>query len=69
VFAGHKVDSELREIDREDKEDPMGKIVYLLNLNTVTSTNRLSEEIFKADSENIDSVEWEQKESNTYMYR
>jgi uncharacterized membrane protein YhiD involved in acid resistance len=69
VFAGHKVDSELREIDREDKEDPMGKIVYTVNLNTVTSTNRLSEEIFKADSENIDSVEWEQKESNTYMYR
>jgi hypothetical protein len=69
VFAAHKVDGELRELDREDKEDPMGKIVYVVNLDTTTSTNRLSEEIFKADSENIDSVEWEQKESNTYMYR
>lgn len=69
VFARHKVDGELRELDREDQEDPMGKIVYVVNLNTPTSTNRLSEEIFKADSENIDSVEWEQKESNTYMYR
>jgi uncharacterized membrane protein YhiD involved in acid resistance len=69
VFGRHKVDSELRELDREDKEDPMGKIVYMVTLNTMISTNRLSEEIFKADSENIDSVEWEQKESNTYMYR
>ena len=69
VFGEHKVDSELRELDREDKEDPMGKIVYLVNLDTSTSTNVLSEEIFKADPENIDSVEWEQKESNTYMYR
>ena len=69
VFAGHKVYSELRELDREDKDDPMGKIVYMVNLNTTVSTNLLSEEIFKADSENIDSVEWEQKESNTYMYR
>ena len=69
VFAAHKVDGELRELDREDKEDPMGKIVYLVNLNTTTNTNRLSEEIFKADRENIDSVEWEQKESTTYIYR
>lgn len=69
VFAGHKVDGELRELDREDKEDPMGKIVYLVNLDTTTSTNRLSEEIFKADPDNIDTVEWDQKESKTYIYR
>lgn len=69
VFGRHKVDSELRELDREDKEDPMGKIVYMVNLNPIVSTNRLSEEIFKADPDNIDSVEWEQKETNTYMYR
>jgi uncharacterized membrane protein YhiD involved in acid resistance len=69
VFGEHKVDSELRELDREDKEDPMGKIVYLVNLDTSTRTNLLSEEIFNADPENIDSIEWDQKESNTYMYR
>jgi Domain of unknown function (DUF4956) len=69
VFAGHRVDGELRELDREDKEDPMGKIVYLVNLDTTTSTNRLSEEIFKADPDNIDTVEWDQKESKTYIYR
>ena len=69
VFAMHKFDTELRELDREDADDPMGTIVYLVNLNTVVSTNRLSEEIFSADKENIDRVEWEQKESNTYMYR
>jgi hypothetical protein len=69
VLGRHKFDAELRELDREDEEDPMGKIVYLVNLNTQVSTNRLSEEIFSADRENIDRVEWEQKESNTYMYR
>jgi uncharacterized membrane protein YhiD involved in acid resistance len=69
VLGRHKFDAELRELDREDEEDPMGKIVYLVNLNTHVSTNRLSEEIFSADRENVDRVEWEQKESNTYMYR
>jgi uncharacterized membrane protein YhiD involved in acid resistance len=69
VFARHKFDSELRELNRQDEDDPMGKIVYLVNLNTIISTSNLSEEILAGDSDNIDSVEWEQKESSTYIYK
>lgn len=69
VFGEHKFDTELRELNRQDERDPMGKIVYLVNLNTVVSTSQLSEEILSADRENIDSVEWDQKESSTYIYR
>ena len=69
VFARHKFDAELRELNRQDEQDPVGKIVYLVNLNTIISTSRLSEEILSSDRENIDSVEWEQKESTTYLYR
>lgn len=69
VFAQHKFDTELRELNRQDEEDPIGKIVYLVNLNTVITTSRLSEEILSADRDNIDSVEWDQKESTTYIYR
>lgn len=69
LFAKHKFDSELRELDREDQDDPLGKIVYLVNLSTNISTSRLSEEILQADAENVDSVEWDQKESSTYIYR
>lgn len=69
VFSRSKLDTELRELDREDAEDPMGKIVYIVNLSTGLSTNRLSEEIFAADAENVDTIEWDQKESRTYVYR
>jgi uncharacterized membrane protein YhiD involved in acid resistance len=69
VFAQHRFDTELRQLNREDADDPMGKIVYLVNLDTTASTNQLSEEILLADKENIDSVEWDQKESKTYIYR
>jgi uncharacterized membrane protein YhiD involved in acid resistance len=69
VFAKHGFDAELREINRPDEDDPMGKIVYLVNLNTVISTSTLSEEILAADKDNIDTVEWEQKESKTYIYK
>jgi uncharacterized membrane protein len=69
LFERHKFDAELRELNRQDEDDPMGKVVYLVNLNTTSSTSELSEEMLAADGENIDSVEWDQKESNTYIYR
>jgi len=69
IFRKHEFDIELRELDREDEEDPLGKIVYLVNMNTDISTDRLSHEIVSADQENIDSVEWSQKESKTYIYK
>jgi len=43
--------------------------VYLVSLDPMISTSKLSEEILHADPDNIDSVEWDQKESKTYLYR
>ena len=67
LFERHGFDYELRHLDREDADEPMGKIVYLVNLDPVVSTSKLSEEILDSDRENIDSVEWDQKESKTYI--
>jgi hypothetical protein len=69
LFARYGFDSELRQLDRQDEEEPMGKIVYLVNLDTKVSTSKLSDEILSADRENIDSVEWDQQESKTYLYK
>jgi len=68
IFERHGFDIELRQFDRPDEEDPFGKIVYLVNLTTKDSTNRLSEEILAADPKNVDRVEWDQKKSSTYIY-
>jgi len=69
LFARHGFDYELRELNREDADEPLGKIVYLVNLDPVSRTGKLSEEILSADRDNIDSVEWVQKESKTYIYK
>jgi uncharacterized membrane protein YhiD involved in acid resistance len=69
IFARYGFDYELRELNREDADEPLGRIVYLVNLDPVSSTSKLSEEILSADRDNIDSVEWDQKESKTYLYR
>lgn len=69
LFTQHKFDAELRELNRQDEEETMGKVVYLVNLSTTISTNKLSEELMAADKENIDAVEWDQKDSQTYIYK
>ena len=69
LFERHGYDYELRQLDREDADEPMGKIVYLVNLDPVIRTSKLSAEILDSDRENIDSVEWDQKESKTYIYK
>lgn len=69
LFERHNFDYELRQLDREDEDEPMGKVVYLVNLDPVVSTSKLSEEILSADRDNVDSVEWEQKDSKTYIYK
>jgi hypothetical protein len=68
IFAHKGFDIELRQLDREDQEEPLGKIVYVVNLNAIARTDELSEQILAADPENIDRVEWEQKKSSTYLY-
>ena len=69
LFARYAFDYELRELNREDADEPLGKIVYLVNLDPVVSTSKLSEEIISGDRDNIDSVEWDQKATKTYIYR
>ena len=69
LFIRHGFDFELLELNRQDADEPMGRIVYLVNLDPVVRTSKLSDEIMSADAENIDGVEWKQKESKTYIYR
>lgn len=68
IFNKQGFRTELRELERECEDDPMGKVTYHVNLSPVTDMDRLSEQIIAADRHNIGSVEWEQKKSLTYNY-
>jgi uncharacterized membrane protein YhiD involved in acid resistance len=50
MFSRHGFDAELRELNRQDEDNPMGKIVYLVNLNSGVNTSELSEELLSADT-------------------
>jgi Domain of unknown function (DUF4956) len=69
IFEKKGITSELRKVDREDPDNPMGKIVYFVNVGGDLSTDKLSEEIFSSDPDNIDAVQWDQKKTSSYIYR
>lgn len=69
IFEKKNITSELRKVDREDPDNPMGKIVYFVNVGGDLSTDKLSEEIFSSDPDNIDAVQWDQKKTSSYIYR
>lgn len=69
ILERHQLTFELRLMDRQDEKDAMGKLVYYVNLPPSASTDKLSEEVFTADLENIDAIRWDQKKSQSYIYR
>jgi uncharacterized membrane protein YhiD involved in acid resistance len=69
VFTRHRLEAELRQLDHQDEDEPLGKAVYLVTLRAGISTDELSEEVLASDPENVDSVEWDQKKSSTYDYQ
>ena len=69
IFKKRRIQAELRKIDLGDADHPLGTILYCISVNPAVSTDYLTEQIFSADTENIDTIEWEQKKSNPDIYR
>jgi uncharacterized membrane protein YhiD involved in acid resistance len=69
VFQEHKLAAELRQLDPPDEQEPLGCIMYSLNMNLTLSTDEISDEIRSLDPNNVDSIEWEMKKDNSYIYQ
>ena len=69
VLEKHSFDSELRLISRPNGDGHIGTLVYSVDVSPAVTTDQLSAEILARDSENVDSIEWEQKKSFSYVYQ
>jgi Domain of unknown function (DUF4956) len=70
IFRRHKFTAELRQIDPPDSDEPVGCVMYSVNMNLSVSTDTISKEIREADPENVEVIEWEQKkDSSSYIYQ
>ena len=68
VLRKHDFSSEIRTLNREDAEDPLGEVVFCIEMSPLISTDVLSDEILSSDSHNIDTIEWsQQKSANAYQ--
>ena len=69
IFQQHNFGSELRALNRDDAKEPLGNIVFHVQISPLISTDKLSEEILSADQDNIDSIEWSQQKNSAYVYQ
>jgi uncharacterized membrane protein YhiD involved in acid resistance len=69
ILRKHDFNSELRTLDREDDDDPLGEIVFWVEMSPMISTDVLSDEILSSDHDNIDTVEWSQQKPAANAYQ
>jgi len=69
IFRKYKVDAEVRELNPQDEEEPIGEIVYYLNLRLNLSTDHLSDRILRLDPNNVEGIQWSQKKGSTDIYQ
>lgn len=69
IFSSFKLEVEVRQFDPPDESNPVGCIMYYLNLPLNLSTDFLNERIFNQDSDNIEGIEWKQKKGSSYIYQ
>ena len=68
IFRRRRLDAEVRELDPPDEKEPVGRIVYYLNLPISLTTDSLSDRVLKADP-NIEKIQWSKSKSASDIYQ
>lgn len=68
IFRRYKLEAEVRELDPNDPDNPIGSIEYYLNLRLNLSTDNLSDRIMAIDK-NVDSIQWSKTKNATDVYQ
>lgn len=69
VFQRFRLEGEIRQLSPPDEANPVGCIMYYLNLPLNLSTDYLNDRIFEVDAENVDGISWEQKKGSSQIYQ
>ncbi|MGI8734423.1 MAG: DUF4956 domain-containing protein [Pyrinomonadaceae bacterium] len=67
VLQAHGFDSELRMIGHG--EGTLGTLAYSVDISPAVTTDLLTEELIARDGANVESIEWDQKKSFSYLYQ
>lgn len=61
LFRRNNLDIDIKELNKQSEKQPVGNVVYSVDLGPKVDTERLAAEIYLADPVNIDRVEWHKK--------
>ena len=68
ILQSHNFDSELRTISHSESEQ-LGTVAYSVDISPAVTTDLLSDELLARDGANVESIEWDQKKSFSYLYQ
>lgn len=68
IFNRNKLEAEVRKIEPPDEVNPIGCIMYYLNLRLNVSTDQLNDQVLAIDP-SIEGISWEQQKSVAYAYQ
>ena len=69
IFLRIKLDAEVRELKPADEDKPVGSITYYLNLPLNLTTDKLSDRLLAADTEDIEGIQWTKTKSASDIYQ
>ncbi|MFN0278233.1 MAG: DUF4956 domain-containing protein [Pyrinomonadaceae bacterium] len=69
IFRRLKIDAEVREIIPPDDKKEVGSITYYLNLRLNLTTDKLSDRILSADTDNIEGIQWTKSKSAADIFQ
>jgi len=69
IFKRKRLEAEMRELDPADDKNPIGCIVYYVNLPLNLRTDEMSDLILGSDPKNIEKIQWAKTKSAADIYQ
>lgn len=69
IFRRHGMNAEVRQLDPPDTDEPVGCIMYYVQMSLNVSTDQVNEEIMASDEQHVEAIEWDQQKNTAYVYQ
>jgi len=69
IFRRHGINAEVRQLDPPGEEEPVGCIMYFVQMSLNVSTDQVNEEIMAAADQHVEAIEWDQQKNTAYVYQ
>ena len=69
IFRRHGVNAEVRQLDPPGADEPVGCIMYYVQMSLNVSTDQVNEEIMAAADQHVEAIEWDQQKNTAYVYQ